>query len=229
MNITLLSLSLTSYFSNSPFYTIQKHYENRATVSIINSYVSFSYSNFLFSNSAIYQTFIKQNTLSFFLKTPLLFIETDQTEKPTVYKNQIFTNRFQYLSNNKIIIASGTFKECRTEDNGAGLLISQNCEVLVHGVVFQKCQTDQNGGGMYISAGMNEPTETSFNTNFNDNKISKAEIQYCCFSHCLAFRNDNNIKIGFGAGAMVAGENVNFLFVSTNNHFESGEQKLMSR
>lgn len=171
---------------------------------------------------------MEKNSFSYSLKSSLFFTEeNEETIKLKVLRGKDYIEH-QILPNDesigKIIIAGCTFTNCRS-DYGAGLLVEQNCIVVLHGSTFSKCDANINGGGAYICVKRNEPTvKDNKYTEIRDDKSDQIDVNYCCFDRCTAKKDDNDLKKGFGGSAMIAGKKVNHIFSSSNNHLDSGEQ-----
>ena len=239
MNITLFSLCISSHLTNSPFYAIQKMHNYKSKISILDSHFSYSFSNFVYSDMALYKMIFQKDTFSHSLKSALFLIEENATPKPTVVKDKDFKNeqiRYENVENlENLIIASCTFNKCENENgDGGGLIIQQDINVVIHGSTFIECSA-RNGGGAYICKNKNSyKVINDYNTEIKDDQLLKAEINYCCFDRCISrkdsINDQNNDKTrGYGSAAVVAGTEVKFYFSSLNDHHESGQESYRGR
>lgn len=86
-------MTIASHLSISPFYSVQRSFNDHSTTEIANSYFSFSFSNILYSTEILHETLIKQNTFSFILKSSLYFSKAD---KPTVIKGKTYDSQYEH-------------------------------------------------------------------------------------------------------------------------------------
>lgn len=180
-NISLLFLSISSFFSVSPFYTINRNDYRRKSL-ISNSYFSHSFTNIVYSTAKRHSTKVDGNVFKFTLNTPLVFANEQKIsgvcdygsvccvsttydfqpgktiENVTVTKDSFpdkFGNRNTYFEINEcgdIIITNCTFLQCYTNaDHGGGIYVHELCQVILHKCIFDGCNSKKNGGAGAIA------------------------------------------------------------------------------
>lgn len=113
-----------------------------------------------------------------------------------------------------------------TAEYGCGLLMQQDCYLILHGTDFLECKTTGNGGCAYLCGG--SISYSKENKDFTGHKLEEVDIQYCCFNRCISQRGNDEWN-GYGASAMIAGKVVKLLFSTSTSHFQSKQDDQRSR
>lgn len=216
MNITLLSFCLNSLTTMSPFHIINSNYQVKVSTSILNSHFSYSFTNFIFSNTNLHHTILKNNEFSHSLKSAIYFInvEEDKQNKLTIIKNKEFNNQHNEYKDASVYgdltIATCTFKNCESE-NGGALFIEQDCTVILHESIFDSCKASKDGAGGFICKTKGSRTDNEV----KDGQLTKVDVQYCCFQKCSVVNTDSTEKTGFGSALLLSGRDVKLFYAST--------------
>lgn len=114
-----------------------------------------------------------------------------------------------------ITIAGCTFSECYSTGNdhngGGGILIEQDCKVIIHETIFNACHTDHLVGGAAYICKVRGTHDKNGGT-FKDQQTKEADIQYCCFQHCYGNKDDI-----YGVAMLVSAQVTILLYSSTTN------------
>lgn len=237
LNVTFLSLSVSSLFSLSPLYTVNCN-NQRKLLFVSNSFFSRSISYIIYSNTEYHSTTIHKNMFKMTLNTPLVFINEQQGychsgEQCCVNNNYNFTpneiisninitkddfgdledkNSFFIAVCGNITITQCQFLSCYSVTNcGGGIRIEQYCEVILHNCIFDNCYAKWHGGAGIITNHIyfNYNTDGSFKDVYHE-PTKKLDIQYTCFQSC--YLTD---KPGFGSAVIMGAKEVIFYYAST--------------
>lgn len=237
-NISLTSLTLLSFFSMSPLYTINR--KNFKSFSLISkSHFSHSYSHIIYSGTNFFSAEINNNAFTLTLSTPLVFIDSVEyydgvcrnDQKCCVSKNYDFKPgqtienlnltpndfpdwnhkrpHFERKQCGDLKITKCNFQGCFTETNeGGGIIVSAYLALILHHCTFDDCRSNLHGAGGAIGTTFGFVDE---NPDFGNTK--KLDIQYTCFSNCYQLTDQK----GFGTALIMAAEDVIFYYASTVN------------
>ncbi|KAK8887408.1 hypothetical protein M9Y10_038448 [Tritrichomonas musculus] len=218
MNITLLSLSISSFASLSPFIAYHNLCQGKFSAKIFDSHFTRSFTSVLYSNIIHHQTFLKNVEFKDMLNGAISFVKAEEDEiknKLTIIKNKNITSTNHYDSIEKygdLTIASCTFQNCQSEFGG-GIFVEQNCSVILHELIFDGCFA-QDGAGGYICQRRKE--RVGINNEIEDDYLRQVDVQYCCFQNCKVVNNDDK-RTGFGSALIIASEKVVLFYASTVN------------
>lgn len=224
LNITFLSLSVSSLFSISPLYTINRNSQRKISV-ISNSRFQRSISNIIYANTEFHSTTIHKNVFMLTLNTPLVFLNGEQdfciNKKCCLNKNYDFkvnetisgqnttANDFNtdfkdknsYFEENcgDLKITNCQFLSCySTKSCGGGIRVEQYCEVILHNCIFDNCHSNKNGRAAAIAKEIKLKNEIVGNVLVNDDpihtKTERLDIQYTCFQGCYTDGAINKIQ-----------------------------------
>lgn len=128
-------------------------------------------------------------------------------------KNAIF---FDNCGNLRITICN--FKNCYTNDDfGGGLLVKQNCQVILHQTIFDTCHSKKHGAAGAIAEDL-IVEEYVYNKDENDKRphdpnhtcTIKIDIQYSCFQNCYT-----ETDRGYGSALILGAQDVSLFYAST--------------
>lgn len=241
-NITLFSLMVSSFFSFSPFHTIENNNNRKLTI-LENSHFSRFYSSVVFSNTNFHSTIINNNVFSLTLSTPLVFVDNEETK--TIFQcvpnaKCCMSDKYAYTKGENIANINVTADDFNVEgwDSKRPFFQLTDCgNLTITKCNFLGCYTNEDyGGGIlveaYLTVILHNSIFDSCNSNihgaggaigkkhgFNvDNDpvfeyAQKLDIQYTCFSNCYQ-RTD---KQGFGSALIMAANDIIFFYASTVN------------
>ncbi|KAK8882979.1 hypothetical protein M9Y10_045626 [Tritrichomonas musculus] len=238
-NITLVSLSLLSFFSVAPFYTINNNNHIKSSF-LLNSHFSHILSHVVYANTEHHSTTIMKNNFIHTLNTPLVFTSelysglcvTDskccvkqdydfqpgttvqnQTINGSDFKSNVLDHRpfFESDSCGDLKISQCNFLNCYTSNYfGGGISVSADLEVILHNCVFDSCTSQRHGAGGAIGKEL-AVDEEKHEPGLEDAK--KLDIQYTCFSN--NYQTDDGE--GFGSALIMAATDIVFFYASTVN------------
>lgn len=225
-NITLISLHIMSLTSLSPFYSIRDQYNSYSSSTILNSRFSNMFSSIIYSYTNYHKTIIQNSMFLHSLQTPLKFDSAgncqinnidENIQQPIENKNikgsdfgdwrdkRAYFTSASVCGHIKIIFC--TFQDCSSVDAGGSLFINQDSEVILHSNEFIRSKTSNSkGGAALITKSFKQDADPP-----NDEKVSKLNIQYCCFCQCCPINQDNLL----GVALFAAGVDTVFSFLST--------------
>lgn len=240
LNITLISLNIFSLLSISPFYSIQNSNKLPQTL-ILNSHFSHSFNNIIASYTSNHRTYIKNSIFSFTLESAVKFSNNIINNKLIQYNanctfdanspiggqiinGEMFGNdehHSVFLHDcGDIIITGCIFNNCYSNEPGGSIIILQNCSATIHNTIFNCSHTKNITGGAVFAAGsIDKDTH-----NFDNDKIIKLDIQYCCFQNCYGDADSNDISPLYGIAVFSSAIN-NILYYASTVHCPGPNRK----
>ena len=113
-----------------------------------------------------------------------------------------------------IIITICQFINCSTSsDFGGGLLIEQDCHVVIHHTIFDSCVTEKHGAGAAIAKKLSVGVDGDQHpTDPKHEYALKIDIQYTCFQNCYTRSN-----YSFGSAIIMGAQEITLFYASTVN------------